>query len=82
MENVRRWRPVPEIASLLLILAIYTIFSLNQKIQIYSRNIPGNERDPVGVENGLVVSLSTLRIGSIWGSEAKVDLENVQYAYI
>lgn len=39
-----------------------------------------NERDPVDVENGLVVSLSTLRIHSIWGSETKVDLEDVRWA--
>jgi hypothetical protein len=41
-----------------------------------------NERDPVGVENGLVVSLSTLRIRSIWGSETKVDLEDVRCAHM
>src|SRR6266536_4708618 len=46
------------------------------------KNTGLNERDPVGVENGLVVSSSTLRIRSILGSEKKIDLEDVQCAHM
>jgi hypothetical protein len=46
------------------------------------KNTVLNERDPVSVENGLVVYSSNLRIHSIWESEKKEDLEDVQCAHM
>lgn len=61
---------------------LYDLLLKSENPEMQQKYTGLNERDSVGVENGLVVSLSTLRIRSFWGSETKVELEDVRCAHM